>query len=166
MFSKIKKIADDFLVLKITAAEIDKMRGEKNLNQIEIAKMQQIINLLHADRVIIDAPEVNTKKFAEKIRAKLRNKKTELVCENYADKKHLPVGAASVIAKVNRDAEIIKLHKKHGFFGSGYSSDERTVAFLKNWIKVNKEFPNFVRKSWATSIGIKKEAEQTKLSSW
>ena len=113
--------------------------------------------------VVIDSPEVNTKKFSEKIRGKLKNKKVEIVSENYADKKYPEVGAASIIAKQLRDAEIGKLHKKHGFFGSGYPSDEVTVKFLRAWIKKNKEFPNFVRKSWFTVQRLKEEKQQTTL---
>ncbi|MCX6815469.1 MAG: ribonuclease HII [Candidatus Aenigmarchaeota archaeon] len=163
IFTKIKKISDDYVLLKVSAKEIDRAVGETNLNKLEIKKMQHIINLFDADRVIIDSPEVNTKKFAEKVRAGIRNKKTELVCENYADKKHLPVGAASIIAKVNRDMEIEKLHEKYGFFGSGYTSDERTVRFLKDWIKMNKELPDFVRKSWMTIATLKEEKEQRQI---
>jgi ribonuclease HII len=89
---------------------------------------------------------------------------TQIVAENFADKNHLEVGAASIIAKVNRDKEIEKLHKKHGFFGSGYTSDDRTIRFLKNWIKMNKEFPSFVRKSWVTAMLIKEEHQQKKIA--
>ncbi|MBI3190727.1 ribonuclease HII [archaeon] len=160
LLPKIKKLADDFVLVKVTAKEIDKLRDVSNLNRIEIGRMQHIINLFNPDKVIIDSPEVNTKKFAEKIRQKLRNKSVEIVAENFADKKYPHVSAASIIAKVRRDMEIEKLHKKYGFFGSGYTSDERTIAFLKDWIKMNKEFPDFVRKSWATIAIMKEEKEQ------
>ena len=161
---KIKKLADDYVLVKITAKEIDKLLNASNLNRIEIDRMQHIINLFDPDRVVIDSPEANTKKFAEKIRQKLRNKSVDIVAENFADKKYPHVSAASILAKVHRDAEIEKLHKKYGFFGSGYTSDGRTIAFLKNWIKMNKEFPDFVRKSWATAAVIKEGKEQKNLA--
>jgi ribonuclease HII len=82
------------------------------------------------------------------------------VAENFADKKYPHVSAASVLAKVHRDTEIEKLHKKYGFFGSGYSHDERTVEFLKDWMNKNNKFPDFVRKSWMTAILIKEGHEQ------
>lgn len=163
LFSKVKKIADDYLLLKVSSQEIDRMRDITNLNRIEIAKMQEIINLIGCDKVVIDSPEVNTKKFAAKIASRLHNKGVEIVCENFADKKYTEVGAASIIAKVSRDKEIERLHKKYGFFGSGYTSDERTIRFLKDWIKVNKEFPDFVRKSWVTAMIIKEEMQQKKI---
>lgn len=163
---ELKKIADDIILLSVSAAEIDRLRTETNLNRIEIDRMQQMINLLNPDRVVIDAPEANTKKFHEKVMAKVRNKDVKVIAENFADKNHVEVSAASIIAKVHRDMEIKKLHKKYGFFGTGYPSDDRTIDFLKNWIKMNKEFPDCVRKSWITSVVIKKQKEQKSLKNW
>ncbi len=158
----LKNTADDYVLLKISAEEIDKRVS--NLNRLEIEKMQQIINALNPDKVVIDSPEVNTAKFTEKIRSKLKNKKLNIVSENYADKKYLEVGAASILAKHLRDKEIAKLCEAHGDFGSGYPSDENTIRFLKAWIKKNKEFPDFVRKSWFTAQKIKEDKQQKTLS--
>ena len=160
----LKELADDFVVLKITAKEIDELRNETNLNIIEIERMQHIINIMKPDKVIIDSPEVNTPAFSRKVMARVKDKSLQVLSENFADKKYPVVSAASVIAKVERDAEIRKLHEKHGFFGSGYSHDEITIAFLKDWIKKNKEFPPFVRKSWFTAQRIKEEKEQAPIS--
>lgn len=163
---KLKELAEDFVVLKISANEIDKLRTVSNLNALEISRMQHIINLLKPDKVVIDSPEVNTAAFSRKVMAKVKNKKMGIVAENFADKKYHVVGAASIIAKVERDKDIKKLHEKHGFFGSGYSHDEITIAFLRAWIKKNKEFPPFVRKSWFTAQWIKEEKEQKTLRSF
>jgi ribonuclease HII len=153
----IRRVALDFITLKIPAGEID---SSDNLNSLEIEKFQHIINTLNPDKVVIDSPEVNTKEFAKKVMAKVKNKRIVMVAENYADKKYPEVGAASIIAKTERDREIRKLHQEHGYFGSGYPSDEITIRFLKDWIKRNKEFPNFVRKSWSTAERMKTEKEQ------
>jgi len=155
-------IAEDFIIVKIDAHEIDKLRTKANLNMIEIEKMQTIINLLNPDKVIIDACESNTQKFKEKILSGI-NKKTEIICENFADRKYPVVGAASILAKVYRDNEILEL-RKLGFSGSGYPSDPKTIAFLKKWLKKNKNYPNFVRKSWFTAQYLKEQEEQSKLN--
>ncbi len=154
----VKKTALDFMVLKIPAEEID---SNDNLNSLEIEKFQHIINTMNPEKVVIDSPEVNTREFAKKVMTKVKNKKIIIVAENYADKKYPEVGAASIIAKTERDREIRKLHQEHGYFGSGYPSDEITVRFLKDWIKRNKEFPAFVRKSWQTVSRMKTEKEQS-----
>ncbi len=161
--SSLKKLADDYVLLKVSAKEIDKLRDKTNINLLEIEKMQQIINALNPEKVVIDSPETNTVRFTEKIRGKLKNKRVKIISENYADKNHLEVSAASILAKQLRDAEVKKLHKKHGFFGSGYPSDEVTVKFLRAWIKKNKEFPDFVRKSWYTAQKMMEEKQQTNL---
>lgn len=158
-YQKLKKLADDYAVVKLTAMDIDRMRNETNLNKIEIKHMTEIINALKPDKVIIDAIEANTKKFrtavlhglSEELKEREKSGRLELVCENYADANYPLVGAASIIAKVIRDAEVRKLCERYGDFGSGYPSDPRTIAFLKDWLEKNKELPYFVRRSWITA---------------
>ena len=158
---KIEEIADDFIILKVSAREIDKLRDVSNLNKMEIERMQHIINLLRPDRAIVDAIEANEKRFHQKLMARLNG--THVIAENFADKKYPIVGAASILAKVHRDAEIEELNKRYDF-GSGYTSDPRTISFLKNWAKKNKDFPDFVRKSWITIQLILEEKEQKKMA--
>ena len=152
---ELKKIANDFTVIKISAEEIDNMRATINLNRIEIEKMREIIDALQPDKVIVDSLERNTERFISKLGCSM-----PVVAENFADRKYPVVSAASVIAKVARDAEIAKLHKKHGNIGSGYPSDERTVRFLNDCMKKNKGLPYFVRKSWLTVERMTSEREQ------
>lgn len=159
---KLKEIADDLVILKLSPVEIDKLRTKTNLNKIEIHRIQEIINLLEPDKVIIDSVEADTKKFCDKISKGLKTK-PNFICENFADKKYPVVSAASIIAKVTRDHDIKSLHKKYGDFGSGYTSDERTINFLKSWIKRNKQFPWFVRRSWVTTKTIKNDAKQKRV---
>ncbi|MEM7813874.1 MAG: ribonuclease HII [Candidatus Aenigmatarchaeota archaeon] len=174
-YHKLKRLADDYAVVKLTAMDIDRLRNETNLNKIEIKHMQDIISTLKPDKVIIDAIEADTKKFraavlrglSDELKVREKAGTFELVCENYADASHPIVGAASIIAKVIRDAEVRKLARRYGDFGSGYPSDPKTIAFLKDWLKKNKELPYFVRRSWVTARELAKAAraahEQRKL---
>lgn len=162
LFSHLTKLASDVVVFRIPANEIDSLRTRTNLNRLEIERMRQMIAMLSPSKVIIDSPEANTKKFTEKILQGMQNG-FEVVAENFADANYPEVGAASIIAKVHRDREIEKLHKEYGFFGSGYTSDPRTIGFLKDWLQNNKDFPAIVRKSWITSVALKKEKEQSRL---
>ena len=159
---KLKKLADDFVLLSVSAEEIDMLRSVSNMNKIEIERMQDMINSLKPDVAIIDAPEANTRAFEQKIRKKVPMS-IKLICENFADARHPPVSAASVIAKVHRDNEIEKLKKQYGNIGSGYPSDEVTIEFLKNWLVKNKSFPPFVRSSWITAQELLKKKQQTRL---
>lgn len=155
----------DYIVLKTEASEIDSVRDVSNLNRLEIEKMAQIINTIKPDIVYIDAIESNVNAFKKKI-STLVEHNTKIVAENYADKTYPVVSAASIIAKVQRDSEIEKLHEKYGFFGSGYTSDPETVKFLKTWIENNKEFPPCVRNSWITAVSLKSDKEQRKIDEW
>ena len=149
---KLKKMAKDFAFQITTAKEIDSLRKRKNLNKIEIEAMQRLINLLNPEKVIIDSPETNTKKFAEKMRSGLDNKELKIICENYADKNYPVVSAASILAKILRDNMVEKIKKEAGFdFGTGYSHDEQTTGFLKKLYAEQKAFPDWVRHSWITT---------------
>ncbi|MEM2782912.1 MAG: hypothetical protein QXQ55_03890, partial [Candidatus Hadarchaeales archaeon] len=74
----------------------------------------------------------------------------ELKVENSADRKYTVVGAASILAKVRRDARLAELKKKYGEVGSGYSHDPLTISFLRRWVEEHGELPPFARKSWET----------------
>lgn len=151
IMKKLKRIAKNIILIKLSANEIDLLRKEMNLNEIEINKMVKIINSSSPNIVIIDSLEVNTKKFINKIKKKLKNKNIKIIAENYADKKYPIVSAASIIAKVERDKEIEKIKRKINYdFGSGYASDKKTINFLKYWLKNHESLPNFVRRSWIT----------------
>lgn len=163
LLPNLEKIAEDYVLLSISAENIDKLRTVSNLNKMEIERMQQLINIFAPDRVIIDALESNERKFLAKVMCGIKVD-TEIIAENFADKNYVEVGAASIIAKVNRDAEITKLHNIYGDFGSGYSSDPKTITFLKEWIKKKHELPSFVRKSWMTIQWIREEMAQIKIS--
>lgn len=160
---ELKKICKDYIVIKLTPKQIDDKT--LNLNKLEIKHIQKIIDMMEHNDVIIDAIEANTEKFAEKIRHGLKNN-TKIIAENYADKNHLVVGAASIIAKTERDSEIKKLHKEFGFFGTGYPSDEKTINFLKKYFNKNNKFPDCVRNSWVTAKVIKKECQQKNILKW
>ena len=159
----LKKTDSEYFLLKAEASEIDENSKKSNLNKLEISMMIKIINKLKPEKVIIDSPESNTSAFAEKIRSKVD---AEVIAENYADKNHPEVSAASILAKCEREREIGKLKEKYGDFGSGYTSDERTIKFLKNYIRINKEIPDFARKSWATSKNLLKEISQARIDDY
>lgn len=163
LYKSIKKIAKDFAVLKVSAKEIDSLRGKRvNLNKIEAERIAKIIKVMDADVAYVDTPQVSTEKF-KKILMGLAKNHTDIVCENFADMKYVICGAASIIAKVERDKEIEKIKKRVNFdFGVGYSHDQRSINFLKKCLKKGK-YSDFVRKSWITAIELLEEKEQKNL---
>jgi ribonuclease HII len=161
--SKIEKTAKDIVIIKVAPCRIDKYGEEKiNLNKLEGMKFAEVINHLKPDKAFIDSPDVNLVKFREFIKNMVTTG-TEIVLEHKAENKYPVVGAASIVAKVTRDNDIKELQKKKGFRGSGYPSDPETISWLREWLKTNDEFPDFVRKSWATARELKREKKQGRL---
>ena len=162
LYPLIRKIAKDIAIIKISARELDEMMETRNLNRIEAEKMAEIIKALGADIAYVDAPQVSTDKFKNYLLALAKNH-TEIIAENYADKKFPTVSAASILAKVERDREVEEIKKVVGFdFGVGYSHDERSIAFVRKCLKEGKHL-EFIRHKWSTVENIKKEKKQKKL---
>jgi len=162
--SKLKRLARDYALIKLSAREIDKLRDEKNLNRIEMERFAELINLFAPDVAIVDSPQVNTRRFKGELKRLLKVKDVRLIVENYADKKYAVVSAASILAKVARDREIEKIKRIAGFdFGTGYPHDPATIEFLKLLLKRYKRFPDYVRSSWITARNLLTQSEQRKL---
>jgi ribonuclease HII len=83
----------------------------------------------------------------------------EVIAENHADDRYPVVGAASILAKVARDAEIAALREQFGDFGSGYCSDERTVRFLQERLRSGAPLPDCIRQKWGTVRRLRGEVD-------
>lgn len=153
-----------FEILIVSPNEIDSYvlseTGE-NLNWLEAQKSVEIINRLKPEKAILDCPSQNTKAYKEYVTERLLHKKLDIKAEHKADFNYPIVAAASILAKVTRDAEIAKIKKNMGEdFGSGYMADPKTAAFLKkNWNK----YPSIFRQSWAPYQALQKGGSQKKL---
>ena len=151
---EIIKTCNNFKIIKISAEQIDnRFEDGKNLNYLELDNMIEIANALNGHTVIVDSPSRNTKKIREYLIKKIKNK--EVIAENYADKNHVEVSAASIIAKANREREVEKIKKELRYdFGSGYPSDPKTIQFIKiitdNGKITQEPYKKFIRKTWST----------------
>jgi ribonuclease HII len=148
LYHKIKDLAETYHIIKISPSEIDNaiFSGLK-ITKLEAKYIAEIIKKVKAEIYYIDSPQNNPSSFLKTLNKFIDTK--NVVCEIKADKKYVQVSAASILAKVERDREIRKMYEKYGNFGSGYTSDIRTINFLKE--KVSKgEIPEEVRKSWKT----------------
>lgn len=164
---QIEELAKSVIVLRVQACKIDEFRAKGvNLDKIEAMKMAQIIDMCDANKIYVDSLEFNSQKFKQLITSFLKNKNVNMIVENYCDETYPVVGAASIIAKVERDKAIDEIKKKVGFdFGVGYSHDERTIQFVEKLIKGNKgkELPPYIRKSWITTQILQEKSWQRKL---
>jgi ribonuclease HII len=118
------------------------------------------------DEVVVDAGDVDAGRFGRRVRADAadRGVGVEVTAEHGADAAHAHVAAASVVAKVERDARVETLREEYGEVGSGYPSDPATRAFLREWVREHGRLPDCARASWSTSEDVLAAAEQSSLS--
>ncbi|MBS3158312.1 ribonuclease HII [Candidatus Woesearchaeota archaeon] len=176
LFDKVKSIVKGYKILIVEPEEIDDAveSDTLNLNWLEAIKSAEILYELEKEvkfeKAILDCPSNNVsayRNYAKNELKKLEDKNKinnsgrsdkksfiNLVAEHKADFNYPVVSAASILAKVTRDAEIHKIEQKVRKelgsavdIGSGYPSDPYTQKFLK---ENYKKFPAIIRKSWAT----------------
>ena len=160
LYPEIIKLTEKHQIIKLPPAQIDKVvrssRTLHKLNRLEAQTMAKIIEALKPDEAYVDAADVMERRFGNHISECLRFK-TKIVSEHKADRTYPIVSAASIIAKVERDGEIAKLKAKYGDFGSGYLTDDKTMAFLKRLLDENGDYPSCIRKSWKPAKKAKNE---------
>jgi len=138
------------------------------------------------DAVLADAGDVSEARFARRLADRLPvaavpaddgddsppdTDGAAVTAEHGADDAHPVVGAASVVAKVERDRRMSALADahpglldRHGPLGSGYPSDPDTRAFLASYVDREGTVPPFARRSWSTCEDLLAAAEQSDLA--
>lgn len=153
---KIREKAETFEIIIVSAPEIDQNNSDgTKLNEVEAFACASIINKINKGfskiKVIVDCPSVSILKWTDFLKTKIQNlSNLEISCEHKADKNHIAVSAASILAKSIREKEMDKIKKIYGDgIGSGYCSDPATQRFLEKYAAKHKDKGIF-RKSWST----------------
>lgn len=164
MLAEIKRSVKEFSFTAVFPEELDLLMDRKSLNEIEAMRMGLLLNNLESKPAVVyvDAVDPIQENFSKRLK-KYTSFKTIIKSEHKADERHPIVSAASIIAKVQRDLEIKKLEEEFGQLGSGYSHDEKTIAFIKKYLKQHKKLPSIARRSWDTSQKLLNERFQRKL---
>ncbi len=154
-------------IVVVEPEDIDDLRKAMTINELEAYVFANIANKRKASVYYIDAASNNEKDFEKLVRQHIGHE-CKIVCEHGADAKYAVVSAASIIAKVERDKRLNAIAKelegKLGMpLGSGYPSDEKTINFIKEWIRNFGNLPPHIRKSWKTVRKIENEMKQKKL---
>lgn len=147
--------------------EIDTAIADRSrtLNGLELELMADCLrNLMdeHGDRethVLVDAPSMNAEGFRTKLfEASGWPDLDRLDARHHADTKNRTVGAASIIAKAERERLIVRLKENLGCdFGTGYCHDERTIAH----IKTAPRDAEHIRWSWSTAQRVSAPRSET-----
>jgi ribonuclease HII len=186
LYPEIRKIAIEFIYERIDPDQIDLVvtSGTRllRLNYLEAQYMAKVLQKLKFDLAYVDCCDTVQKRYGELVadilfeRVRLARKRPVqlgeqnhyrdmIISEHHADRNYPVVSAASIVAKVRRDAYISILHKKHGVFGSGYPSDPYTKNFLEGFVNRAESLPSFTRLSWATVRNLYERVQQSEESS-
>jgi len=118
-----------------------------------------------ADELVCDAGDVSESRFGRRVREGLAEAgvSVEVRAQHRADDEHAIVGAASIVAKVERDRRVAAIADEYGEVGSGYPSDGTTREFLREYVREHGILPDCARKSWSTCADLMAAHEQSSL---
>ncbi|MBN17343.1 MAG: ribonuclease HII [Candidatus Thermoplasmatota archaeon] len=136
--------------------EIDNAMALTNLNEHEVSLFSSVARNLQTGGggiLQLDACDTDANRFGNNVASRLESWPWDgwsMDSRHGADLDFLAVGAASIIAKVNRDRAIEGIKEDIGIdFGSGYPSDPKTIASIEELI--SGESPHdCLRWGWAT----------------
>ena len=148
-----------------------------DMNTLTVASQVEALSDLSFESrdepIVVDAGDVSESRFARRVREGVADNTTgdtgsesaiTLIAEHGADEEYPIVGAASVVAKIERDRRIATLAEEYGDIGSGYPSDQTTRRFLAEYVRDHGELPACARSSWQTAADVLAAAEQSALS--
>ncbi|UYP45968.1 Ribonuclease HII [Candidatus Lokiarchaeum ossiferum] len=172
MAQKIKEVVDFWDVLVISPTEINHLHDEQKLtlNQIEETNFAKLLNNVKnkPDEIFLDACDVKEDRFGRTIGSMLQFSPQKIISKHKGDSIFKVVGAASILAKYERDLILASYTEKYGRVGSGYPSDPYTKKFLDEYYQQHKNFPPIVRTWWKTAENIVNKynikKKQTKLT--
>ena len=148
---------------EIPVDEIDD--AETNMNELTVIAHARALEAVAVTggTGYVDAGDVDAERFGRRVAARI-DADLEIHAEHGADERYPLVSAASVVAKVARDAHVKGLAADYETaIGSGYPSDDRTREFLTQYVEQHGELPTCARRSWQTSRDVLAAAAQTGL---
>ncbi|MBO3798560.1 MAG: ribonuclease HII [Thermoproteota archaeon] len=149
--SSIRRIARVVETRRVSASRIDGLRARGvSMNEIEAMLVGSILSKHRRGVFYVDSVDRNYERFRMMILRHAPGFKGVLIVRNYLDESNPMVGAASIIAKVERDRAVKSLLRKAGLPEcSGYSSDPRTVRIVEQLLQSGSK-TSMLRRSWST----------------
>jgi ribonuclease HII len=146
LLRELVRAADGARAVVIPAADVD----QENLTEIELSAAARLIVALHPDRTVLDTPvpPPAIPGFVARLGPRAGIAPQAIVAFPKADRDHPAVAAASLLAKVVRDAFVLALHRHYGDFGWGYPGEAKVRAFLVQWLAHHGRLPPICRTRW------------------
>jgi ribonuclease HII len=130
---------------------VDRAVRRHGLNDLELAAFSQLLRGTDPTIAYVDACDPVAARFGRRLAASAGTG-CIVHAQHRADAELPVVGAASIVAKVLRDRCLERLRERLGSaLGSGYPSDEETVAFVRTALAAGGPAPTWLRVSWATT---------------
>ena len=160
---RIREQAEAVAVAEIPVDRID--APETDMNELTVAAQARALDDVALDGSVgyVDAGDTNAVRFERRVTDRI-DAAVDLHGEHGADDSYAVVSAASIVAKVERDAHVADLAAEYGDVGSGYPSDDRTRTFLEEFVRDHGCLPACARESWQTSQDILASRGQASLS--
>ena len=165
--------ADDRVAVGVAEIPVARIDGDEDMNTLTVAAhAEAAAQVVDGDGAegIADAGDTSEERFARRVANRIPER-VELTAEHGADEAYPVVGAASIVAKVERDAHVAALADTYaeeygpalGELGSGYPGDSTTREFLAAFVAEEGELPDCARRSWSTCEDVLAAAEQSGL---
>jgi ribonuclease HII len=153
----------DIGIAEISPARID----DGNTNALTVAAHASAAAEVarHGDEGHCDAGDVDADRFGDRVETRIETS-VSIEATHGADESDAHVGAASIIAKSERERHVAELRERLGEIGSGYPSDPTTRSFLRSYLEEHGSFPPPTRESWSTCASIRAESEQSEIDSF
>jgi len=133
---------------------IDLWMEEGTLNSLEVVAfsdaIEEVAETSSEYSIFLDACDVDAERFGRDVSSALRNKGDgwRIFSKHRMDSEDVVTGAASIIAKVNRDLAMDKLSQELGIdLGSGYPSDPKSKTAIEDLCREGM-LPDCLRRKW------------------
>lgn len=142
--------------LALAPRTIDRYVTVGGLNRLELETFARLVREVRPDVAYVDACDPNAERFGREL-AVLAGGTVRIVSRHKADRDNPVVGAASVVAKVRRDAALAELGRRVAErVGTGYPSDPATRACVERHARDGGRVPDWMRRSWETVQRVKR----------
>jgi ribonuclease HII len=161
--------ADARVDVGVAEMPVERIDGDEDMNTLTVAAQAEALAQVvqPGDGGICDGGDTDADRFARRVRERLAAD-VDVRAEHGADETYALVAAASVVAKVARDAHVDALAERYaarGYddLGSGYPSDPATREFLQAYLDREGDLPDCARTSWGTCDDLLAAREQAAL---
>jgi len=162
--SRVRMVSEVVEVRSVSASRIDGLRRRGvSLNEIEAMLIGSMLVKHRRGTFYVDSVDRDCSRFRRMILEHAPGFRGRLVVKNYLDESNPLVGAASIIAKVERDKAVEKILRKAGLPRcSGYPGDPKTLRVIEQLLSSGLE-KGFLRMSWSTVQRIRARTSQSSL---